>query len=74
MRLENVENFIIKGELIMKKRVNWLALVPVVSGLLALAVDFIIQPKLDSEEQERMQEENKQMIQDEVQRQLALTK
>ena len=74
MRLENVENFIIKGELIMKKRVNWLALVPVVSGLSALAVDFIIQPKLDSEEQERMQEENKQMIQDEVQRQLALTK
>lgn len=55
----------------MKKKVNLWKLVPVVSGVLALAVDFIIQPKIDAQDQETTDEETKKMIQEEVQRQLA---
>lgn len=58
----------------MKRKIDWLKIIPVASGILALAVDFIIQPKLDAKEQDSMAEENKRMIQEEVQRQLALTK
>ena len=58
----------------MKRKIDWLKVIPVVSGILALAVDFIIQPKLDAKEQDEMSEENKKMIQEEVQRQLSLTK
>lgn len=58
----------------MKRKIDWLKVIPVVSGILALAVDFIIQPKLDAKEQDETAAENKKMIQEEVQRQLSLTK